>query len=74
MFQAEEHPGGGKQYNTRAREKRQIRVSDSSDDHISEEDSDFQQQPSWNKKPPSAKKNNTKTFYRGTYDNTFDGR
>ena len=63
MFQAEEHPGGGKQYNTRAREKRQVRVSNSSDDHISEEDSDFQQQPSWSKKPPS---DNTKSFYGGT--------
>ena len=68
MFQAEEHPGGGKQYNTRARERRQVRVTDSSDDHISEEDSDFQQQPSWNKKPPTANKDNTKSFYGDTLD------
>jgi hypothetical protein len=63
VFQAEEHPGGGKQYNMRGREKRHIRVSDSSDDHISEEeDSDLEQQPSRKKKTAV----NTKT--------TLDGR
>jgi hypothetical protein len=73
VFQAEKHPGGGKQYNTRGRDKRHVRVSDSSEDHISDkEDSDFEPQPS-RKKKTTANKNNTKTFYRGTHD-TLDGR
>jgi hypothetical protein len=57
----------------RSREKRHVRVNDSSDDHISEEeDSDFEQQPS-RKKKTAINKDSTKTFYRGTHD-TVDGR
>ena len=47
-------------------------MSDSSDDLLSEEDSDFQQQYSWNKKT-TVNTNKTKTFYRGTHG-TLDGR
>ena len=60
IFQAEERT---KQYNTRGREKQHVRVSDSGDDHISEEDSDFQPQPS--RKKTTTNKDNTESFYGG---------
>ena len=62
IFQAEE---GRKQYKLRGREKQHVKVSDSSDDHISEEDNDFQPQPSWKK--TTTTKGRADRFYRGVY-------
>ena len=67
LFQAEEPPGGRKQYNTRGGEK-QVRDSGSGDGdggHVSEEDGDFQQKPPWKKTPTT--KANTDSFYGGVY-------
>lgn len=63
----------------RGREKQpngsRVRVSDSSDGHISyeDEDDDFQPQPSRKKKATTAEKGNTKSFYGGKEISTYNG-
>ena len=65
-FQAEEPPGGRKQYNMRGRDRQhgRVRVSDSSNGQVSCEDDDDDFQPQLlRKKKATVNKDNTKSFY-----------